>query len=347
MTHGHVADNMTIYGNGAFVSGGERDLEIDTNKYDRITGKQNQNGVYLDKDITVNVYDLDGIAAWGERHTDFTVNLNFVNCKSMQRIYFTNNSNKKGVINVNLDNCTFEKDGKSSTGASIPSNVGTSIYSNSDGEIVVKNSKFIGIDVPLNLNHKSLGTQTVKVSNTQFIDCGQGSEQTKTYAAPIRVVSTKGARTDLIVDSVQFVDTDGIKPSNGDFLLGDGRKAKGTKQGNTTLTMTNTKADVMVQESGYYNKDNTTNPELAKTTSVAQNQTLKPSDKNHFTLNEDKPVSSSKDDNKPVSTWDNGGPFTTDACANVFDRWENEIYHSPVCASKTNSNYTFVNTSDK
>ena len=38
MTHGHVADDLVIYGNGAYVSGGERDLEIDTYKYDRATG---------------------------------------------------------------------------------------------------------------------------------------------------------------------------------------------------------------------------------------------------------------------------------------------------------------------
>ena len=30
MTHGHVADNLTIYGNNAYISGGECDLEVDT-----------------------------------------------------------------------------------------------------------------------------------------------------------------------------------------------------------------------------------------------------------------------------------------------------------------------------
>ena len=67
MTHGHVADNITIYGNGATVtvSSGEQDLEIDTYQYDRETGERSDSGEFLKKDITVKVYDLNGIAAWG------------------------------------------------------------------------------------------------------------------------------------------------------------------------------------------------------------------------------------------------------------------------------------------
>ena len=70
MTHGHVADNLTIYGNNAYVSAGECDLEVDTYKYDRSTGKQVEgNGEYLTKDITINAYELDNLGVWGERHT--------------------------------------------------------------------------------------------------------------------------------------------------------------------------------------------------------------------------------------------------------------------------------------
>lgn len=49
MTHGHVADNLTIYGNDAYISAGECDLEVDTFKFDRNTGKQATDGVTLDK----------------------------------------------------------------------------------------------------------------------------------------------------------------------------------------------------------------------------------------------------------------------------------------------------------
>ena len=53
---------------------------------------------------------------------------------------------------------------------------------------------------------------------------------------------------------------------------------------------------------------------------------------------------------KPSTGYDDGGPFTTDACGNVFDRWGNEVYHSPVCVNNSvdgNSDYNFVNTSDR
>lgn len=52
---------------------------------------------------------------------------------------------------------------------------------------------------------------------------------------------------------------------------------------------------------------------------------------------------------KEVGGWDDGGPFTTDECGNVFDRWGNEIYHAPSCVVNGDSNtgYNFVNTADR
>ena len=34
---------------------------------------------------------------------------------------------------------------------------------------------------------------------------------------------------------------------------------------------------------------------------------------------------------KQTSGWDDGGPFTTDKCGNVFDRWNNKIYEANGC----------------
>ncbi len=56
-----------------------------------------------------------------------------------------------------------------------------------------------------------------------------------------------------------------------------------------------------------------------------------------------------KDEASKTSGYDDGGPFTTDACGNVFDRWGNEVYHAPVCVSNNSAGdntYTLVNTSD-
>ena len=35
--------------------------------------------------------------------------------------------------------------------------------------------------------------------------------------------------------------------------------------------------------------------------------------------------------NKKPNGWDDGGPFTTDKCGNVFDRWNNKIYEANGC----------------
>lgn len=66
LTHGHVADDITIYGNNAYISGGECELEVDTYMFSRDTGKQvTTGGAYLEKDITVTAYELDNLGVWG------------------------------------------------------------------------------------------------------------------------------------------------------------------------------------------------------------------------------------------------------------------------------------------
>ena len=41
--------------------------------------------------------------------------------------------------------------------------------------------------------------------------------------------------------------------------------------------------------------------------------------------------SSDNSSSKQTSGWDDGGPFTTDKCGNVFDRWNNKIYEANGC----------------
>ncbi len=47
-----------------------------------------------------------------------------------------------------------------------------------------------------------------------------------------------------------------------------------------------------------------------------------------YTLTVTEPSSSTP---TPTSGWDDGGPFTTDTCGNVFDRWGNKIYEAKGC----------------
>ena len=283
LTHGHVADDIIIYGNGARVSGGEYDLEIDTYKFDRETGKQSDSGTFLDKDITVRVYDLNGIAAWGQRNTGHTINLYFENCKNMNRIYFTNTANNKGRINIILKDCSFD--------ANQGSHANTSVYSNAPGDILISDTSFTGIAVGLNINHKSEGVQNITLENCTFTDCAlSGSSQaasTKTSGAPVRIVAQRGATTNLIIKGAEFrYNTGNQNVGNGDVLIGDGRYDAPEKQGTVTLQMTGTEADVVVQKAKYYTDatGGVTDAQKAQTTEVSQNDTLVAHTDTHFVL---------------------------------------------------------------
>ncbi len=285
MTHGHVADNLVIYGNNAKVTGGERDLEIDTYKYDRATGKQSNEGVFLDKDITVKVVALDGIAAWGQRNTPHTINLVFEDCQNMERIYFTNAANSEGVINIDVKGCGFD----ATTAPASSKN--TSVYSNSNGVIAIKDTVFKGIAVGLNINHKSAGEQAITLDACKFIDCAlsgdAGVASTKTYGAPVRVVSKDGAITRLSVKNTVFEYGEGKENwGNGDILIGDGRVVAAEKQGVVTLEMTGTAANVMVQQKGYYVDEagSATDASKAAMTSVGASDTVRPDENNHFVV---------------------------------------------------------------
>lgn len=285
MTHGHVADDLVIYGNGAKVSGGEKDMEIDTYQYDRATGQQSEGGVFLDKNITVTVYDLEGIAAWGERHTDRTVNLYFSGCQNMQRVYFTNNSNQKGTLNITLEGCSFDAAGGS--------NVNTAVYTNAPGKIDIRNTTFTNIAVGLNINHKSSGVQNILLEGCTFTDCAlpavSADKGTTTYGAPVRIVAREGATTHLTVNGTTFNYSNGnTNCGNGDVLLGDGRHDAALQQGTVTLAMTGTAAQVMVQQAGYYNNAGAVaDADKGKTTAVLATDEVQADSDRHFVVKRD------------------------------------------------------------
>ena len=243
MTHGHVADNLTIYGNNAYLSDGECDLEVDTYKFSRATGAQANDGAYLNKNITITAYELDNLGVWGQRHTDYTVNINLTDCDgkaiegkdNLQRVYI---SNPVGENNITLINCDFLTKA-------------TAVYSNADGSIMINNCSFTGGQVPVNFNHKANGTQTVTVKNSKFTNCGDEGEW-KQFAAPIRFVNSGSGTMSANVDACTITGTVG---SNGDILIGDGRTNETSND--VSLTVKNTAADVQAQKPGYYAADGT------------------------------------------------------------------------------------------
>lgn len=257
MTHGHVADNITIYGNNAYVSGGECDLEVDTFKFDRSTGKQATDGVTLDKDITITAYELDNLGVWGQRNTNNTVNVNLTDCDTVngitvQRVYI---SGTTGVNNITLSGCDF-------------GTKATSVYSNADGEINITDCSFTGAQVPVNFNHKANGVQTLRVSNCEFNACGDNGDW-KQFAAPVRFVNSGSGKQSATVDTCTFTDTVG---PNGDILIGDGRT--GQESNDVNLTITDTEAKIQAQKPGYYKDDGTTDNALKGEKALTAGETL-------------------------------------------------------------------------
>lgn len=258
LTHGHVADDITIYGNNAYISSGECDLEADTYTYSRETGKQvTSGGAYLEKDITVTAYELDNLGVWGQRHTNYKVTVNLTDCDTtngitVQRVYI---SGTTGVNDITLTGCDF-------------ATTATSVYSNADGNVVIDNCSFTGAQVPVNFNHKANGTQTVTVQNSTFANCGDNGDW-KQFAAPVRFVNSGSGTMTTSVNTCTFTDTVG---GNGDILLGDGRE--GQKSNDVALTVESTAATVQAQQPGYYGSDGTTNASKQGTKNVAASDTL-------------------------------------------------------------------------
>lgn len=258
LTHGHVADDITIYGNNAYISGGECDLEVDTYTFSRDTGKQVEaGGAYLEKDITVTAYELDNLGVWGQRHTNYKVTVNLTDCDStdgitVQRVYI---SGTTGVNDITLTGCDF-------------GTKATSVYSNADGNVVIDNCSFTGAQVPVNFNHKANGTQTVAVQNSTFTNCGDNGDWEQ-FAAPVRFVNSGSGTMTTTVATCTFTGTVG---SNGDILLGDGRE--GQKSNDVALTVESTEATVQAQQPGYYGSNGTTDASKQGTKNVAAGDKL-------------------------------------------------------------------------
>lgn len=254
MTHGHVADNITIIGNGAYISSGKCDLEVDTYRFNRDTGVQDENnGVYLDKDITITASNLYNLGVWGQRNTNYTVNINLTNCDSkeisgevnVQRVYI---SGTTGVNNITVTDCDFLTKA-------------TALYSNADGTVVIDNCTFKGGQVPVNFNHKADGKQTVAVKNSTFTNCGDEGEWSA-FAAPVRFVNSGTGSLDATIENNTFTGTVG---NNGDILLGDQRDGQSSFNVNAKIV---TKQDVTVKSG---NSENQSTFEVKANTSVKAN----------------------------------------------------------------------------
>ena len=213
LQHAPVVSTLTIYGNGANVTGGsERDFDLGNT--DPSVGKD------ITADMTLTVKNLDGCGAWGAKATEHTVNLVFENCANMGKVFITGTT---GTLNITMNDCAFEGVLKEA------------VYSNANGAITLNNVAFSNLNKAINLNHKVAGTQTVTINGCSFTNCGADVAADQ---IPVRVLSSvEGGKSVLTVSNTTFTGT----PEGGaDILLDYG-------VGESALNITETAANVSVE----------------------------------------------------------------------------------------------------
>ncbi len=217
MTHGHVCKNLTVYGNGATVTGeegAERDFEIG---FPTATGTDCTG---IDGDITLKVYNLNGVGAWGLA-TNYAVNIYFEDCDEVNKIFIMNPT---GEVNISLTNCSFTSN----------MNGDTAVYSNANGDIVLNNVDFSNVLKAVNLNHKATeGTQKISINECTFTDCGNDVSKDE---IPVRVLSSEeGGVSILDVNNCSF---SGTTAGGADVLLPYGAGDIAAKISETTANVT-------------------------------------------------------------------------------------------------------------
>ncbi|MBQ2741326.1 MAG: hypothetical protein IJF32_00830 [Oscillospiraceae bacterium] len=217
LQHAPVTTSLTVYGNGAYVSGGsERDFDI---------GNTDPNGGKdITADMTLTVKNLDGCGAWGAKATEHTVNLVFENCDNMGKVFI---SGTTGVLNITITDSSF---GDNDNGGG-----NCKVYSNANGTVSLTRVAFENVDKAVNLNHKVAGTQTVVLDGCTFTNCGDVVADDE---IPVRVLSSvEGGESKLTVSGCSF---SGTPEGGADILLDYG-------VGTTVASVETTAANILEQ----------------------------------------------------------------------------------------------------
>ena len=211
MQHAPVVSTLTIYGNGASVTGFEH---FDLGN----TDKNENSGLAITGDMTLTIKNLDGFSVWGAKSTAHGVNVVIEECEDMGKVFITGTT---GILNIAIEDSEFKGREKEA------------VYSNADGAITLTNVAFSNLNKAINLNHKAAGTQTVTISGCSFTNCGANVAAAQ---IPVRVLtSVEGGKSVLNVSNTTFTGT----PEGGaDILLDYG-------VGVTEATVSNTAANVL------------------------------------------------------------------------------------------------------
>lgn len=183
-SHPSFVTSTTIYGNGATLSG--------------VTEWDVENYYTLTKDITINLYSLNGGASvWGTRRSDYTVTVNMVDCKDAHEVLF-NYGSGNGRVDVTVKDSTFLKSGGAAHGWPVSINC--------LGSLLVDGCTFDGVTTGVVVNVKQPsenGAMTVTVKNSTFNNVtGQDSNK-----GALRVTGQQACDIDLTIENVAFTGT--------------------------------------------------------------------------------------------------------------------------------------------
>lgn len=183
-SHPSFVTSTTIYGNGATLSG--------------VTEWDVENYYTLTKDITINLYSLNGGASvWGTRRSDYAVTVNMVDCKDAHEVLFNYGSGDGKVI-VTVKDSTFLKSGGAAHGWPVSINC--------LGSLLVDGCTFDGVTTGVVVNVKQPsenGKMDVTVKNSTFNNVtGQDSNK-----GALRVTGQQACDIDLTIENVAFTGT--------------------------------------------------------------------------------------------------------------------------------------------
>ena len=183
-SHPSFVTSTTIYGNGATLSG--------------VTEWDVENYYTLTKDITINLYSLNGGASvWGTRRSDYAVTVNMVDCKDAHEVLF-NYGSGNGRVDVTVKDSTFLKSGGAAHGWPVSINC--------LGSLLVDGCTFDGVTTGVVVNVKQPsenGKMAVTVKNSTFNNVtGQDSNK-----GALRVTGQQACDIDLTIENVAFTGT--------------------------------------------------------------------------------------------------------------------------------------------
>ena len=158
-SHQNIKTSIAIYGNDASLCGigWEPCVEYPGENYHTLT-----------KDISIEIYNLhDGACVWGQRMTNFTVDVTMENCKNVHELMINGQyeSASESVTNYTVRNCTF--DGTKASEA-------CPVTTTSAGKVIVEGCTFTGLNdnYVININNKNGGKTVVEVTDCEFNGCG-------------------------------------------------------------------------------------------------------------------------------------------------------------------------------